>query len=79
MQLESQNVTAYNGVAELQPADVATDIQLVESSTIQSLVSSELGTLAPKVTSSEVETTNVVKVSVSSASPVYAAKVGMTM
>jgi len=75
MQLESQNVTAYNGVAELQPADVATDIQLVESSTIQSLVSSELGTLAPKVTSSEVYTTNVVKVSVSSASPVYAAKV----
>ena len=75
MQLESQNVTSYNGVTELQPADVATDIQLVESSTIQSIVSSELGALAPKVTAAEVPTTDVLELSVSSKSPVYAARV----
>lgn len=74
MQLESQNVTSYNGVAELQPADISTDIQLVESSAIQSLVSSDLGFVAPKVTATEVTTTNVVKISVSSKSPTFAAK-----
>jgi capsular exopolysaccharide synthesis family protein len=75
MQLVSQNVTSTGGVTELQPADVLTDIQLVESSTIQSMVSTKLGSLAPKAAATEVTTTNVVKVSVSSKSPTYAAKV----
>lgn len=74
MQLVSQNVTQGNGTVPLQPTDIATDIQLVQSAAVKALVASGLGQPAPDPSVTEVGVTEVVNVTVSATEPGFAAR-----
>ena len=66
--------TQANGVVvALGPTDVSTDIQVIESQPIANGVEKMLGQVVPPVAVSEVGSTNVVQLSVTSASPSFAA------
>jgi len=75
MQLLSQQIASYlGGPTELQPADIATDVVLVQSTQIAARASKILGQVAPKVTVTQIGTTNALAVSVTSHDPVLAAR-----
>ncbi len=57
---------------DLSPADVATDIELVQSAPVEAAVAKTLHTAAPPVTVTEVGTTNVAQIAVQSMSPDFA-------
>ena len=59
--------------SNLSPADVATDIELIQSAPVQAAVAKKLHTTAPPVTATEVGTTNVAQIAVRSTSPDFAA------
>lgn len=66
--------TATGSVNPLTPTDIATDIQLVKSSQVRTLATKALGSQAPPVQVAEIGTTEVAAVSVTSSSPVRAAR-----
>ena len=61
-------------VTPLSPTDIATDIGLVQSSTVQSIVAKSLRAVPPNVSVEEQGTTEIATVSVTSTSPAFAAK-----
>jgi capsular exopolysaccharide synthesis family protein len=73
----SQNASSNsnsNVTAPLQAAAIATDIQLFQSSPVKERVARDLKAPAPSVSASEIGTTNIAKISVTSKSPAFAAK-----
>ena len=73
MQLISQNVS-QGGTVALQPSDIATDIQLVQSSAVEAIVAASLGQPAPNPSVTEVGITNVLNITVAASDPAFAAK-----
>ena len=73
MQLISQNVS-QNGTVALQPSDIATDIELIQSSAVKAIVTASLGQPAPKPSVTEVGITNVIDIAVAASDPAFAAK-----
>ncbi len=74
MQLVSQNVVQGGGTVELQPADIATDIELVQSSAVKAIVTASLGQSAPRASATEVGLTDVVNVRVAASTSAFAAR-----
>jgi len=72
MELVSQNVSQVGSTTDLTPTDIATDIQLVQSSAVKAIVAKDLGQPAPNVAVSEVGPTEVLDIKVSSTSRVFA-------
>lgn len=68
-----QGTSDPSSSSDLSPADVATDIELIQSAPVQAAVAKELRTTAPPVTATEVGTTNVAQIVVRSTSPDFAA------
>ena len=68
-----QGVSGSFSSADLSQANVATDIQLIQSTQVESAVARKLHAAAPGVSASEVGTTNVATVAVQSNSPSFAA------
>jgi capsular exopolysaccharide synthesis family protein len=73
MELISQNVS-QGGTVELQPSDIATDIQLVQGSAVEAIVAASLGQPAPNPSVTEVGITNVLDIGVADYGPAIAAK-----
>src|ERR1035437_1458149 len=73
MQLISQNVS-QGGTVALQPSDIATDIELVQSSAVGAIVTAGLGQPAPQPSVTEVGITNVLNIAVAASDPAFAAK-----
>ena len=69
----SQGASGVSSSSDLSPADVATDIELIQSAPVQAAVAKTLQTTAPPATATEVGTTNVAQISVRSTSPAFAA------
>ena len=69
----SQGTAGLSSSTQLAPADVATDIELIQSAPVAAAVAETLHTTAPPVTATEIGTTNVAQVAVRSASPAFAA------
>ena len=68
-----QGTSGSASSADLTPADVATDIELIQSAPVQAVVAKTLHTAAPAVSATEVGTTNVAQITVRSTSPDFAA------
>ena len=68
-----QGTSGSTSSAGLSPADVATDIELIQSAPVQAAVAKTLHSTAPEVTATEVGTTNVAQIAVRSTSPDFAA------
>src|ERR1035437_10622477 len=68
MQLISQNVS-QGGTVALQPSDIATDIELVQSSAVGAIVTAGLGQPAPQPSVTEVGITNVLNIAVAASDP----------
>jgi capsular exopolysaccharide synthesis family protein len=69
-----QGTSGATAPSDLTPADVATDIELVQSAPVQAAVAKTLHTAAPPVTVTEVGTTNVAQIAVQSPSPDFASQ-----
>ena len=67
-----QGTSGTSASPDLSPADVATDIELIQSAPVQAAVAKTLHTTAPPVTATEVGTTNVAQIAVQSTSPDFA-------
>ncbi len=74
MQLVSQNVAEGGSTVELSPTDIATDIQLVQSSGVEAIVAKYLGQAAPPVSVTEVGLTEVLDIEVSSTNRDFAVR-----
>jgi len=68
-----QGTSGSASSAGLSSADVATDIELIQSAPVQAAVAKTVHTTAPAVTATEVGTTNVAQIAVRSTSPDFAA------
>ena len=68
-----QGTSGSTPSAGLSAADVATDIELIQSAPVQAAVAKTLHSAAPTVTATEVGTTNVAQIAVRSTSPAFAA------
>ncbi len=74
MQVVSQEVSLGGGVTPLQPSDIATDIQLVQSSGVVSIVEAKLGRSVPTPGVTEVGTTEVLNINESGTNAAFAAR-----
>ena len=63
-----QGTSGLSSSSDLSPADVATDIELIQSAPVQAAVAQKLQTTAPPFTATEVGTTNVARIAVQSTS-----------
>ncbi|HXA34006.1 MAG TPA: polysaccharide biosynthesis tyrosine autokinase [Acidimicrobiales bacterium] len=70
----SQSYSSVGAVTPLSPTDIATDIGLVQSSTVKAIVAKSLKTAPPPVSVAEQGTTEIATVSVTSTDPAFAAK-----
>lgn len=68
-----QGTSGSASSADLSQADVATDIELIQSAPVRAVVAETLHTTAPTVTATQVGTTNVAQIAVRSTNPRFAA------
>jgi succinoglycan biosynthesis transport protein ExoP len=70
----SQDFASAAVLEPLVPSDIATDMQLIQSSSVRNTASALLGSTAPPPSVSEVGTTNIGEIAVTSPSPSFAAR-----